>query len=100
MLKFGKIISEAGYNQKDFPELSEILIDLFDRKNRILREDSFEFRQKLFSKNQDSKKKFRELLENLKKTDINRLTISGKLTDDALILYLSAYALPQIFILF
>lgn len=100
MIKFGKIISEAGYTPKDFPKLSEMTITLFDQKKRNLEEDSFNFRKKLFSKNLDSQKKFRELLENLMKKDIAHLTITGRLTDDVLILYVSAYALPQIFILF
>ena len=100
MIKFGKIISEAGFDQEDFKNLAKISVPLFDRKGRGISEDSFCFHGKLFAKNLESKKKFRGLLDNLSKEDINHLTITGKLSDDVLILYTSTHVLPHFFLLF
>lgn len=97
MILFGHIIAQAGYDVKDFPELTDIPVKLLDRKNRELTE--VEFNKKLFSKNKDSKKRFREVLEMLTKCSKLPDEISGKLDDSALVLRISGWA-PEFLLLF
>lgn len=99
-MKFGHIIEQAGYDVKEFPKLTDIPVKIYDRKNRELTEErEFEFNKKLFSKNKDSKKRFREVLERLSKSSKLPDEISGKLTDSSLVLRISGRA-PEFFLLF
>lgn len=85
MIKFEHIILEAGLNPKDFQGISEIPVELFDRKNREIKDEKFfDFGKKLFAKNPESQNKFREFLETLNQTKCPK--ISGHLDDDVLIL--------------
>lgn len=85
MITLGLIISESGLATKDFSKLSEIPVDLYDRKNRELTEEKdFNFGKKLFAKNLESQKRFREFLEALNHQTCSK--ISGRLDDDVLIL--------------
>lgn len=84
-MKFGHIISEAGFSS--FSALSEITVKLLDRKDRELTEKDFNFNKNLFSKNSDSKEKFRQLLEQGEKKPNLPNEISGRLNDDALVIY-------------
>ena len=68
MIKFGHIISEAGFDS--YSPLSEIKVKIFDRKDRELKESEFNFNKNLFSRNSNSKEKFRELLERESKNSI------------------------------
>lgn len=100
VLTFGKLISEAGFNANDFPVLSETPISLFDRKKRLLKAENLDFRRKLFSKNDISKKKFRNLLKQIEGKDFSDKEITGTLSDDALVLYIPGHALADFFFLF
>ena len=58
MIKFEHIILEAGLNPKDFQGISEIPVELFDRKNREIKDEKFfDFGKKLFAKNPESQNK-------------------------------------------
>lgn len=87
MITLGKIITESGLNPEDFSGLSKILVRIYDRKNRELtEEEDFDFGKKLFAKNPDSQKNFREVLEKEKQKKLFPKEIQGNLTDSALIL--------------
>ncbi len=84
-MKLGNLIQESGFVAKDFPRLSEIQVNLLDRKNRTIQTD-LHFEKEIFDKFPNSKRKFREFLENEKK-ELLPECIKGRLTDDALVLY-------------
>lgn len=85
MIKFEHIILESGLNPKDFQRICEIPVQLFDRKNRKIEDQKFfDFGKKLFAKNPESQKRFREFLETLNQTKCPE--ILGRLDDDVLIL--------------
>lgn len=99
MISFGHIIKQAGFDVEDFSALADIPVEILDRKNRELTEEiEFEFNKKLFSKNKDSKKRFRELLEMLSKSSELPDEISGKLDDSALVLRIPGLY-PEFFLL-
>lgn len=100
MISFGHIIAQAGYDVKEFPKLTDIPVELYDRKNRELTEErEFEFQKKLFIRNLYSQKRFRETLEMLTKCPALPDKIYGKLDDTAFVLRIPGLT-PKIFLLF
>lgn len=100
-MKFGHIITQAGFDVTEFSTLADIHVKIFDRKNRELTEEKeFEFNQKMFSKNTETKKRFGEFLEILS-TSCAKLpnNVYGKLDDDVLILNIPGWT-PKFFWLF
>ena len=88
-MKFGHLISKTGLDSGDYPELANIPIEVFDRKNREITE-KLEFAEHLFLKNPESKKKFKEFLEETEKEPLNKIWI--RLQDDGIMLcYPSLY---------
>ena len=99
MIRFGKIISEVGLQPTDFQKLSDIPVDIYDRKNRILDEEHFDFGRNMFSRNSDSKESFTKLLKQLMEKNLD-VKVSGRLLDEMFILYISTFGRPLVYPLF
>ncbi len=83
-MKFERLNEAVGINPKDYTELANIVVEVFDRKNRKITGE-FRFAEPLFSRNPTSKKKFEEFLEEERSKCTKNIRV--RLTDDFLIVY-------------
>ena len=99
MIKMEHIISEVGLDPKEYPRSSEISVELYDRKNRIIGEKDFDFNKKLFKNNAKSMSKFIHMIDDCE-VERKKLPneISARINDDALVFYFP-YQSP-VFLLF
>lgn len=88
-MTFRHLISETGLDPNDYPVSAKTEVKMLDRKNREITE-KLKFTEPLFSKNSESKKKFKEFLEGTEKEPLNKIWI--RLQDDGLMIcYPSLY---------
>lgn len=67
MIKFGRIIEAAGFKPSDYPDLSNVLINVVDLKNHELETVNYD-EKPLFAKNFASEKeKFEKFLKEAEK---------------------------------
>lgn len=97
-MKFERVISVAGFNSKNYPMLSGIPVELYDRKSRKINDD-MNFVEPLFSENLESKMKFKEFLERESKSKILPSNMQGRLTEDVLVIHIPGRA-PEFFLRF
>lgn len=98
MMPLGKIISEAGLNFRKYSKLAAIEVDMYNRKQREVKENDFNFDGKLFAKNPDSSLRFQHILDSMLREPIPK-KISARLTDDYLVIYRPNYK-AEILLLF
>lgn len=63
-MKFEKVIAAAGLKPNDFPEVSKIEVEVFDWKNREIKEEDFVFAEPIFANNLSSINDFSDFLKN------------------------------------
>lgn len=69
-MKFSKVIKASGLEPNYFPEVSKIDIEVFDWKNREIKEEDFVFTESIFVNNPSSCNKFLNFLKGFNpKTD-------------------------------
>lgn len=73
-MKFATIISGAGLDPKKYPRLSEVPIEVFDRKSRMISVSTFA--SPLFSKRPDSLKRFESFLEENEKERFTSMQVN------------------------
>ena len=88
MMKFGHIISQVGLDPKKYPRSSEISVELYDRKNRVIGENDFNFNGQMFKDNSISKSKFIHMIDNCE-DERKKLPdqISARINYDALVVF-------------
>ena len=57
-MKFAEIIREAGFTPCCFPKASQISVTLYDRNERVVKEETIHYFQPLFVDNPQSQKNF------------------------------------------
>lgn len=62
-MKLEKVIKAAGLEPNDFPEVSKIDIEVFDWKNREIKEEDFVFTESIFADNPSSLNVFSDFLK-------------------------------------
>lgn len=62
-MKFAKVIKAAGLEPNDFPDVSKIDIEVFDWKNREIKEEDFVFTESIFANNPSSINVFSDFLK-------------------------------------
>ena len=74
-MKFATIIREAGLNEKDFENCSEISVTLYDAKDRIHENITLHFVEPLFWHNKDSLQKFQNFLVDLEENPVESINV-------------------------
>ena len=97
-MKFGHLISEAGFDINNFTKLADIPVEIYDRKNRKI-ENELHFVKPILSDNLDSQTNFKKFLENMGKISILPSSILVRLTEDILVIYISG-SKPEFFLRF
>lgn len=65
-MKFEKVIKATGLKPNDFPNVSGIDVEVFDWKNREIKEEDFVFAESIFVNNPSSINKFSDFLKDFK----------------------------------
>lgn len=86
-MKFEQIILGARLNASDYPNVSEINVNLFDSKNRLIEEEKITFHEPLFNTGSISYHNFVEFVSTKENFMILPESFDAKLTPDALIIH-------------
>lgn len=83
---FGKIISATGLDASQYPKVSEMTIDVFDKKNCKMSADFFNKSTKIRFSDRKIKGRFESLLAEME--EMSQANLRGRYSKYALILYL------------
>lgn len=104
MMKFAEIIREAGLTPEDVPYVSQLSVVLYDRKRRVVEDETIKFVEPLFKENPASHESFlnfcTELEQQLASNSAYRelsSNLSAQISESALILWYDSCG-PYIFL--
>lgn len=93
-MKFAEIIQEAGITPEDVPHVSQLSIDLYDRKRRVIEGETITFANPLFKENIASYLSFSNFCTELEKKLTDSSTnqefssgLSAQISESALIIW-------------
>ena len=84
-MKFAEVIRNAGLNPLDFPKASNITIELYDGKERLSVEETVNYAEPLFTKNEGSFLNFQSFVSGLELDPIESMKV--KIDADSVILF-------------